>query len=150
MINLDQFNDVMYFIRTTLTVDDLRLKVDKVREIKHHNRIIFRLFFFGFLTTLLSFFKSTFEFIRFENFYGSLAFGFIERIAIFYSGTVSICGSMFFNSILQSVPVEFKILGQSMEQNLNRLEKEIIDDNQLDDIIGKLKSHIRHHQSLLE
>lgn len=104
----------------------------------------------GTLATCLSFFKPHFEFIAFENSTVNIVIAIVERVSIFISTSLATCCALYFSSIFQSIPVEFNIFGQSLEQVMQKLEDETIDENQLDAFSEQFKVHAQQHQKLFE
>jgi hypothetical protein len=120
------------------------------RKVNYYWRQQFGVLCLGVLATCLSFFKPHFENISFESSTVSIAIGTLERISIFFSISLATCCAFFFSSILESVPLEFHILGLSFENIMGDLENDKFDERHFHDFMRKFKIHVQQHQKLLE
>lgn len=69
-------------------------------------------------------------------------------IATVISSFLAMTGSFFLFSLINFVSLEFKVLGSSFKNVLNRIDDEI-NDKQASEILLELKSHVKYYQQLL-
>jgi hypothetical protein len=109
-----------------------------------------RLFFLGFVTTLMYAFSPELAYTGIVNKLAYNLLAILEGIALCFSYALTISGSMLFVSLLYPPSAEFHVLGLSFERLLNRLDNDKIDDRKLEKFVEELKFHIEQHQKLCE